>query len=369
MTKNADNRWSDVLMRHIRNHHVHVESEPDTKSSDKSVFEDEAIVAPSVPQAVPDSTDSIQTMPKQHVQAPHQANVAFKQSQTPTDTTMSTSHPTALRLDYAMNAPEMRQGQERGRTNLMYPTASRSTQKQAEIPNYHFMQTETRMAPEPFNNIHPWLDGYAQDFPSVPSNSGMWDELPQLDLMGLPSAFYPSPSTSRTMQPSPPKDNISDERYAKIASLWPTRKRPSRRLIQSLWRDVANFNEDNIYCEVDPGTDDVITSTEDPVRGESRWGFDNERRAKLINDCRPVNKQPSDRINTDRRVSNDTRSDSGSSGQDGQSFGTKFPSTQILDISIDLYCKSIYIEALSKIGQAQSLTQISMHIQFAGFIR
>jgi hypothetical protein len=118
-----------------------------------------------------------------------------------------------------------------------------------------------------------------------------------------------------------------------------------RRLIQTLWRDVANFNVDNIYCEGDSGTDEVITSTEDPVRGESRWGFDNERRARLIKDCRPINKQPSERSNVDRRVSNDTRSESGSSGQDIQGFGAKFPSTQILDISIDLYCKSIFIES------------------------
>jgi hypothetical protein len=353
-TKNADYHSSDVLMRHIRNHHVHVESEQDTKSSDKSVFDDETITASGVLHSITDSTDSIPTMSKQPAKAPHQANVAFKHSQTPTDSAMSVSHPSALRLDFALNASDMRQSpQDQGRTNLMYPTTSRATQKQPEIPNYHFMQTETRMPPEPFNTIHPWLDGYTQDFPSVPSNSGMWDELPQLDIMGMPSGFYPSPSASRSMQPSPPKDNISDERYAKIASLWPTRKRPSRRLIQSLWRDIANFNEDNIYCEVDPGTDDVITSTEDPVRGESRWGFDNARRAKLINDCRPINKQPLDKSNTDRRVSNDTRSDSGSSGQDFQSFGTKFPSTQILDISIDLYCKSICIEPLSKIGQIQ----------------
>jgi len=337
-------------MRHIRNHHCHAESEQDTKSSDKSVAEDEAIATA----AIVDSTESVQAMPKQPAKSGHQATVAFKTSQqTITDPAMSVPHSTNLRLDYAMNPPDMRQSpQDQERANMIYQATPRSNQK-PEMLNYQFMQTGPRMAPEPLNNIHPWLDGYTQDFASVPSNSGMWDELPQLDFMGLPNGYYPSPSASRAMQPSPPKDNISDERYAKIASLWPTRKQASRRLIQTLWRDVANFDVDNIYCEGDSGADEVITSAEDGVGGESRWGFDNERRARLINHCRPINKPQSEKSNIDRRVSNDTRSDSGSSGQDVQSFGTKFPSTQILDISIDLYCKCIFHPAREK-SQIQS---------------
>jgi hypothetical protein len=191
-------------------------------------LEDEEIATPGVLQANTESTEPIQNISKQPVKAPLQANIAFKHSQTPSDPTMPAPHSSNLRLDYAMNTPDIRQSpQDQGRTNLMYPAAARTNQKQLEVPNYQFMQAETRMAPEPFNNIHPWLDGYSQDFASVPSNTTMWDELPQLDLMGLPSGYYPSPSASRAMQPSPPKDNISDERYAKISSLWPTRKHPS----------------------------------------------------------------------------------------------------------------------------------------------
>lgn len=339
---------SDVLMRHIRNHHLLVESEQDnsSKSSEKSTLPNEALAPSGSSQNVAGVSGPAQTMPKQPVNPAYQAQAAFKHpgNQTPVESVTSVPHPTALRLDYAMNnAPDMRHSpQDLGRTNLLYAGMSRPVQKQVEIPTYPYLQTEARMAPETFHSIHPWLDGYTQDFPSVPSNPSMWDDLPQLDFMGVtpgPSGLYPSPTASRAMQPSPPVDNISDERYAKIASLWPTRKRPVRRLIQTLWRDIANYETDNIYCEVDDESDETITTTEDPLRGESRWGFDNDCRARLINDCRPLNKAALDKANIDRRVSTDTRSDSGSSGQDVQSFGTKFPSTQILDISIDLYCE------------------------------
>lgn len=333
---------SDVLMRHVRNHHLHVESEQDidSKSSEKSVLQEQATVTPGVSQTVAKLGGTDQAMPKQPVKQAPQAQVAFKRP-TPTESITSVPHQPTMGLDYSMTTPDMRQSpQDLGRTNMMYGAMPRPLQKQVDIPTYQFLQTETRMAPEPFNNIHPWLDGYTQDFPSVPSNPSMWDDLPHLEIMGINQGYYPSPTASRAMQPSPPKDNISDERYAKIASLWPSRKKPARRLIQTLWRDIANYEADNIYCEVDDGPDETIPTTEDPVRGESRWGFDNERRARLIDDCRPLQKGLSDKTSIDRRISTDTRSDSGSSSQDVQSFGTKFPSTQILDISIDLYCES-----------------------------
>ena len=84
-----------------------------------------------------------------------------------------------------------------------------------------------------------------------------------------------------------PKDDIPDERYAKIARLWPMKRQAPRRLIQTIWRDVALYPEDNIFSQpVEAAIEESPASRSSPARlGESRWGMDDARRARLIADC------------------------------------------------------------------------------------
>ncbi|OAP57812.1 hypothetical protein AYL99_08550 [Fonsecaea erecta] len=198
---------------------------------------------------------------------------------------------------------------------------------------------DRRTAAAPLEGFDDWLG--SQDLPLA---ANIWDDLSQFDFMSFTNdaRFSLSPYRPRQTIHSPPKDDISDERYAKIASLWPTKRQTPRRLIQTLWRDVASFPEENIFSQ--PATTGLGGSAPPQTLSgevaESRWGLDEERRARLIEDCAPLNMSLWQRANRGAEAS----ITSSASDSQSQESGTpaKFPSTQILDISLDIFFRRFH---------------------------
>ncbi|OQV08814.1 Zinc-finger double domain-containing protein [Cladophialophora immunda] len=196
-----------------------------------------------------------------------------------------------------------------------------------------------RRAAAPLEGFEDWLG--PQDLPLA---ANMWDDLSHFDFMSFTNDARLSLSPYRPRQTlhSPPKDNISDERYAKIASLWPTKKQTPRRLIQTLWRDVASFREENIFSQsLTTGLDESAPPETAPGEAtDSRWGLDEERRARLIEDCAPLSTSFWPKANRGGEPS--IRSSASDALSQDSSTPAKFPSTQILDISLDVFFRRFH---------------------------
>lgn len=221
--------------------------------------------------------------------------------------------------------------------SMLPPGPSEDPSQSSRVP-YSFGSLTERKEIDPFEGVQGWLE------PSdLTLTANMWDTLPQFDFGSFTtgSVLGLSPSYPRQVMHVSPKDNIPDERYAKIASLWPLRKPAPRRLIHTLWRDVASYSEDNIFSQPLNEEDAENLSFQTPVDGgRSRWGLDEACRARLIRDCAPLNAQsPSiTRGSTDESTLCDTNP-----VQTSDSLRPyKFPSTQILDISLDIYFRRFH---------------------------
>ncbi|KIW68028.1 hypothetical protein PV04_04001 [Phialophora macrospora] len=197
-----------------------------------------------------------------------------------------------------------------------------------------------RRAADPFDTVQSWLEP-----PDLSLGLNIWDDLPPFEFGSIPggSTLGLSPSYSRQLVHSPPTGDISDERYAKIASLWPTKKQTPRRLIQTLWRDVASYPEDNIFSQpMEAADEEDIRSRTPSRRGESRWGLDEARRARLMEDCAPLHSQHDPEWKTNGEAQVSTNSSAGENTSVNSYGFAKFPSTQILDISLDIYFRRFH---------------------------
>ncbi|ETI24107.1 hypothetical protein G647_03476 [Cladophialophora carrionii CBS 160.54] len=291
---------SDVLMRHVRNHHSDDGQQSTLRPVASGLGEGatagtKALDAPSSPYDVPPA--SLMQTPLPGEGAQHQGGAA----------TQARSNGPALQA-------------------VPYPPDSGGP-------------VDRRVA-DPFDAVQSWLEP-----PDLSLGLNIWDDLPQFGFGSIPggSTLGLSPSYSRVLVRSPPTDDISDERYAKIASLWPMKKQTPRRLIQTLWRDVSSYPEDNIFSQPMEAVDEESLSSRTPSRkGESRWGLDEARRLRLVEDCAPLHSQPRSRrkSNGDAAISNHS---SAAENASVDSCGSaKFPSTQILDISLDIYFRRFH---------------------------
>ncbi len=192
---------------------------------------------------------------------------------------------------------------------------------------------------DPFDGIQSWLEPHGLSL-----TVNVWDDLPRFEFGSITagSSLGLSPLNLRQMHHSPTKDDIPDERYAKIASLWPMKKKTPRRLIQTLWHDVASYPEDNIFSQpAEAAVDESLVSRNLSRTGESRWGMDDARRARLIEDCTSKSTSPQ-RANANNVFQHNKKHAPEAGGQIDDLRFAKFPSTQILDISLDIYFRRFH---------------------------
>ncbi|KAH6972205.1 hypothetical protein BKA56DRAFT_593823 [Ilyonectria sp. MPI-CAGE-AT-0026] len=130
-------------------------------------------------------------------------------------------------------------------------------------------------------------------------------------------------------RPSQPTHEIPDERFARIAKLWPNKKKLPWRLIGTLWHDAASHKGDNIFSA---GPDDGPHARASPGSPVAfKWDLDEERRGQLIEEC-----------SSNRNSSNSLfNSHSGAGGHQSQS-GDDFPSAEVLDMSLDLFFRRFH---------------------------
>ncbi|EXJ61053.1 hypothetical protein A1O7_05206 [Cladophialophora yegresii CBS 114405] len=193
----------------------------------------------------------------------------------------------------------------------------------------------------PFDAVQSWLEPPGLSL----GLNNIWDDLPEFEFGSIPggSTLGLSSSYSGLLVRSPPTGDISDERYAKIASLWPMKKQTPRRLIQTLWGNVSSYPEDNIFSQPMEAADEESLSSRTPSRrGESRWGLDEARRVRLMEDCAPLYSQPRSGRKSNGNAAISNNSSAGENTSVDSCGSAKFPSTQILDISLDIYFRRFH---------------------------
>lgn len=64
----------------------------------------------------------------------------------------------------------------------------------------------------------------------------------------------------------------------KIDRAWAARSKKFRRLMPDLWTDVLHYEQENVFCKLDPSN----STSETPRRGGNRWGFDESCRIRVM---------------------------------------------------------------------------------------
>ncbi|KAH8817379.1 hypothetical protein F5884DRAFT_248860 [Xylogone sp. PMI_703] len=210
-----------------------------------------------------------------------------------------------------------------------------------------------RMA-QSYDALSSWQPPYGHDFMSTPSNIDMWNDSMMMDFMDLvepPYFMAPLRPRRHRLSQSELKERVPNERFMRVARLWPTRRTPHYSLMSHLWASIVAHPEDNLFAD----TTIASSSPHPPVVdfNGSRWGLDEERRQEFIHEYGsttfPVNNKPSPAASNHdtgdsmpgRRPSVN-RSDSFSHSQSGASNMSKFPSAEILDMSLDQYFRQFH---------------------------
>ncbi|KAL5113771.1 hypothetical protein ACEQ8H_008345 [Pleosporales sp. CAS-2024a] len=120
---------------------------------------------------------------------------------------------------------------------------------------------------------------------------------------------------------------VPRERFQRVQSCWPSRKRNSSRLMPDLWQSLITCDCSNILSEIPYGHAETPISDQD--RKNSRWGLDEECRSLLQN---ALNSAPA------RSESyGDTASSNGDAAVSPSVEGVQFPPAEILDIALEMY--------------------------------
>lgn len=152
---------------------------------------------------------------------------------------------------------------------------------------------------------------------------------PNLNLIGENMAVHPD-QQHRPSVDSSKSGNIPYERFARVQSCWIAPFNPVGRLINSLWRDVANSEVDNLFAV--PSS--PFNGQSEMLQG-SRYGLDEGCRQRLqaIYSQSPLaNPQM-------LSPGNDASSSRTSASVNGL---PTFPPTEILDMALDLYFRHFH---------------------------
>ncbi|KAH7143501.1 hypothetical protein EDB81DRAFT_795789 [Dactylonectria macrodidyma] len=160
-----------------------------------------------------------------------------------------------------------------------------------------------------------WLSALEATMPSPPGMLSSWNA--RLESLGSPAVQDARINAPRKHSFG---SDIPDERFAKVARLWPKKRGPPWYLMKTLWSDVVCHKGANLFSECSSDDDDDDDDDNSlSMRGKGpQWGLCEERRLTLIKEF--TQPQPG-------------------TPEDGLDFpdGTSFPTADTLAMCIDLY--------------------------------
>ncbi|KAJ4246871.1 hypothetical protein NW762_013423 [Fusarium torreyae] len=159
-----------------------------------------------------------------------------------------------------------------------------------------------------------WLSTFNCELPSPSGIANIWDMIPvptNLSLINDPQSL--------TGQKHSLGSDIPEERFAKIARLWPRKREPPWQLIQTLWSDAAEHGADNLFS--DHSVDDINDNSPSLRKNGPRRGLDDARRMELAKEFAFIQ----NRVHQNGNL------------PDENAYDTKLPSADTLGMCIDLY--------------------------------
>lgn len=150
-------------------------------------------------------------------------------------------------------------------------------------------------------------------------------------LIGENIAISPERHSRRSMDTIKSGDNIPNERFAKVQRCWLAPPNNVGRLMNSLWRDMACSDLENLFSA---HTFHPLGTLSDTSQG-SRYGLDEECRLQL-QAVFGLTQPPLSQVNS---ADNDALSPAASGSSTGP---PSFPPAEILDMALDLYFRDFH---------------------------
>lgn len=224
-------------------------------------------------------------------------------------------------VDQKPSQYHMQQPVQSGRQPRNYP--QQAVQDQNIYPSYS----------QPYPDLSHWLEACDIDMQPLPYGLDIWGDSAMMNFMGVDSGPPALISRAKKQRPSFTRD-VPDERFERVERLWPLRRGTTQsRLGQTLWDQVIAHDQDSLFSE--SGPDEQHQGNVHVRRnGSSRWGLGEDCRARLVRDY--INPRRSQATSdTDIAVDKSYRGDEAS-------LDSKFPSAEVLDMSLDLFFKRFH---------------------------
>jgi hypothetical protein len=197
-----------------------------------------------------------------------------------------------------------------------------------------------------------WLNIDNIDWESTPNTLGTWNDMATIEFteVNIPVAnFLVNPKGECQPPYTHSGDDISDERFARIERLWPTRRSCPPRLIYSLWRHVIACRADNLFLSTNESENSLAPHSES--RCDSRWGLDRGCRQRLAGYCGSLSEHGrrlsaavySDNVKDAQIISSSMSSSSSRSSTSDDSSYINFPSREVLDMGLDFYFRRFHV--------------------------
>lgn len=183
--------------------------------------------------------------------------------------------------------------------------------------------------------------GYNLEFPSVYEALNSW--LTPMEASDVDMSLFVFPE--KTLPGPALVDPKSKELSMRVQQAWPRRRAsPVVRLIRTMWRCAVDHDADNLFSL----TSIMMPSASGPRKSpRSRWNMDDECRERLVSDCE-TNLLPAENYTGgvtapgSPRISVPSEQDIEIDGLSPQAPRLKFPSTEMLDMSIDFYFRRFH---------------------------
>ncbi|KAL3426719.1 C6 transcription factor [Phlyctema vagabunda] len=176
-----------------------------------------------------------------------------------------------------------------------------------------------------------WISQFSTNF-QIPYNNEVFIEdqsAMQLDMNFRESYTAPKNETEE-------ENEVPNERFKRVEKCWPTRWNKITKLMPTLWNDVGSAETTNLFS--------VRPPRDSPSQQKTRRGLDDECKARLESVFQTSVFEPSPRPSNFSEISAASpagdASENGSTSSCSQTF--EFPSSEILDISLDLYFRQFH---------------------------
>ncbi|KAF4463606.1 C2H2 type zinc finger domain-containing [Fusarium albosuccineum] len=165
-----------------------------------------------------------------------------------------------------------------------------------------------------------WLSAFNGELPSPSGMSNIWDMLHTPGDSFLMDDLRGSVSSKHSLG-----SDIPEERFVKVARLWPRKREPPWYLIQTLWSDAVHHGASNLFAEYSP--DDTNDNSPSLRTNGPRRGLGDVRRLELLKEFAFMR----NRTNHD----DDNLSD--------LTYDSRLPSADTLAMCINLYFQRFHI--------------------------